>query len=181
MRKKVKIKRNDAIVLYNLFANAKGNFSEQFAYCIQENLELMSSFYDEMVILEQSIVPTERYKKFMCEKEELARECSQLNEEGQILMQEDGTPLFKSYESMEKFKDNFRSLVAEYQDDVIEYDTSVNRLSEIKSEKIEMVIFQVPIEFIPNIDLENRNLLTKYICSDSKDIIEQRLFGNVVK
>jgi hypothetical protein len=117
----------------------------------------------------------------MREKEELSKECSQLNDEGQFLVQEDGTPLFKSYESMEKFRDNFRSLVAEYQDDVIEYDTSVNRLSEIKSEKIEMVIFQVPIEFIPNIDLQNRNLLTKYICSDSKDIIEQRLFGNVVQ
>ena len=98
MRNSIKITRKDAIVLYNLFTNAKGNFSEQFAYCIQENLELMSSFYDEMVILEQSIVPTERYKKFMHEKEELSRECSQLNEEGQILMQEDGKPLFKSYE-----------------------------------------------------------------------------------
>jgi len=177
-RNKVKINRVDAVELYNLFKTATGNtFSEQFGYCITENLVLMKPFYDEMVILEQSVVPTERYKQFMELKNQLAYRCSVIDAKNNITMQPDGNPVFKSFSMQEVFRLEFLKLVQEYQEEIIEYDTASNRLKELKEESVELFIFQIPLHFIPNMEYASRRLLTDYVCNESKSDMERKLFS----
>ena len=146
--------KKDIVDLYNILMSFNGSYTAKFSYFISKNKSLINP---EINVLKEIEKPSKEFLKY--EKEKLNTIIKY------AVKKEDGNPLIINnqykIDNVKGFELEHDKLKEKYKDCIKEKETKDKEIEEILNEEIEIELYKIKIDLIPDIEVDKMDVLIK--------------------